>query len=71
MTLPEVIEGLKQGRSYIREDTSGRDTLRPVGEGRVEHVYVSAYSGFGGVAEVSFDTLLNGHWPADCWDVLN
>jgi len=68
--LKEVIEGLKNGKSYERtlEGDGGREYLTPIGEGEFRHdVAGQAHGGWGGSNTMPLSTLNNGRWKQDGW----
>jgi len=68
----EVITGLKEGKAYVRyfgdQYRGGQETVKPLGEGRFEHIY--AGHDHGGAAELSIDVLENGRWDLDGWQEI-
>lgn len=70
--LTEVMQGLKQGRSFKREDEEGThyaesDVVDP--NLFFVHTWLSsAEQGGGGTADLAIATLGNGRWPADGWE---
>lgn len=67
MTLPEVIQGLKNGKSYRREVAGIVDTLRPNGDGNVLHTVVNNRTGAGGECDIPILILHSGNWPTTNW----
>lgn len=67
-TLIEVIEALKEGRSFKLDDAEGSHTLVPEGP-NIIHTYLGEVDGegFGGTADISLETLANGHWEDVGW----
>jgi hypothetical protein len=69
MTLEEVIEGLKKGRSFkcaLQHPDGGWEWVRPTTPGRFEHGV--AGSKFGGVAELDIDVIDEERWTNDGWE---
>ena len=73
-TLNKVIEGLKAGRSYERilEKDGGKEYVSPAGRGEFDHLVAGkAHGGWGGAATLPIETLSNGRWTQDGWELSN
>jgi len=70
LSLFEVVQGLMIGKSFKRPlEGGGYEYVRPINDSMFAHTVAghNAYGGYGGQADLSLDTLHNGHWAVDGW----
>lgn len=69
MMLQEVIDGLREGKSFkciLDHAKGGWEYVRPTTPGRFEHT-VAGYD-FGGVAELDIDIIDEERWTNGGWE---
>ena len=71
VNLSEVIDGLSIGKSFKRplDGSEGFEYVHSLNEFKFTHTVAGSneYGGYGGVADLTMDTLRNGCWHSEGW----